>query len=53
MVASIGNSELLNFLFPNTLSVELGFDKAGIYAAKALLSILQDAVLFNNHYRTL
>ncbi len=46
VVASIGNSELLNFLFPDTLSVELGFDKAGTYAAQALLSMLQNTVSF-------
>ena len=45
VVASIGNSELLNFLFPNTLTVELGFDKAGTYAAKELLSMLQNSTL--------
>lgn len=45
VVASIGNSELLNFLFPNTLTVELGFDKAGTYAAKELLSMLQNTTL--------
>ena len=44
-VASIGNSELLNFLFPNTLTVELGFDKAGTYAAKELLCMLQNSAL--------
>ncbi|PXY98133.1 trehalose operon repressor TreR [Gilliamella apicola] len=48
VVASIGNSELLNFLFPNTLTVELGFDKAGTYAAKELLSMLQNTTLAKN-----
>ncbi|OCG23023.1 trehalose operon repressor [Gilliamella sp. wkB108] len=42
VVASIGHSELLNFLFPKTLFVELGFDKAGICAAQELLSMLKN-----------
>ena len=41
VVASIGHSELLNFLFPQTLFVELGFDKAGICAAQELLGMLK------------
>ncbi|WP_202115468.1 trehalose operon repressor TreR [Gilliamella sp. Pas-s25] len=41
-VASIGNSELLGFLFPKTCAVELGFDQAGRYAAQTLLSMLQN-----------
>lgn len=45
-VASIGNSELLNFLFPDTLSIELGFDIAGTYAAQELLNLLQNEVNF-------
>lgn len=45
VVASVGSSELLNFLFPNTLFIELGFDQAGAYAAHELLRMLQKAVL--------
>lgn len=44
VVASVGNSELLQFLFANTLVVELGFDKAGTYAAQELLSMLKGKV---------
>ncbi|MCO6539148.1 MAG: trehalose operon repressor TreR [Gilliamella sp.] len=41
-VASIGNSELLSFLFPKTCAVELGFDQAGSCAAQELLNMLQN-----------
>lgn len=41
VVISIGSSELLKFLFTKTITVDLGFDKAGIYAANELLQILQ------------
>ena len=44
IVASIGQSELLRFLFPQTLSVELGFDKAGTYTAHELLRMLTNGV---------
>ncbi|OCG67143.1 trehalose operon repressor TreR [Gilliamella sp. Fer4-1] len=42
VVGSIGTSELLSFLFPKTCAVELGFDKAGSYAAQELLNMLQN-----------
>lgn len=41
VVISIGSSDLLNFLFAKTITVDLGFDKAGTYAANELLQILQ------------
>lgn len=41
VVISIGSSELLKFLFTKTITVDLGFDKAGTYAANELLQILQ------------
>ncbi|SCB82921.1 trehalose operon repressor TreR [Gilliamella intestini] len=47
-VASIGNSEILNFLFPKTCAVELGFDQAGNYAAQELLSMLQNQFELKN-----
>lgn len=40
-VASIGNSALLRFLFPGTVSAELGFPEAGYLAANELLEMLQ------------
>jgi LacI family trehalose operon transcriptional repressor len=36
-VASIGNSDLLRFLFPQTVSVDLGFYQAGKAAAEQLI----------------
>lgn len=39
-VGAIGNSPLLSFLFPETLSVEFGYDKAGVQAAQQLLAQL-------------
>lgn len=39
-VCAIGNTPLLNFLFPNTLSVELGYGTAGQQAAQQLLGQL-------------
>lgn len=44
VVASVGHSELLTFLFPQTVVIELGFDKAGIYAARELLNMLQGKI---------
>ena len=44
VVISIGSSELLNFLFSQTITVDLGFDKAGIYAANELLLMLEKQV---------
>lgn len=44
VVISIGSSELLKFLFTKTITVDLGFDKAGTYAANELLQILQSGV---------
>ncbi|MCX8581866.1 HTH-type transcriptional regulator TreR [Gilliamella sp. B3482] len=41
VVISIGSSDLLKFLFAKTITVDLGFDKAGTYAANELLQILQ------------
>lgn len=41
VVISIGSSDLLKFLFTKTITVDLGFDKAGTYAANELLQILQ------------
>jgi len=40
-VGSIGQSKLLHFLFPNTVSVHLGFHEAGILAAQTLLTLLK------------
>ncbi|WP_392562358.1 trehalose operon repressor TreR [Orbus sturtevantii] len=40
-VGSIGQSKLLHFLFPNTVSVHLGFSEAGILAAQTLLTLLK------------
>ena len=53
MVASVGNSELLNFLFPQTLFIELGFDKAGTYAANKLIAMLQKVTDFNAIAKTM
>jgi LacI family transcriptional regulator, trehalose operon repressor len=47
LVISLGSSDLLNFLFPKTITVDLGFDKAGTYAANELLQKLQHQVKFN------
>ena len=44
VVISIGSSDLLNFLFAKTITVDLGFDKAGTYAANELLQMLQSEV---------
>lgn len=44
VVISIGSSELLNFLFTKTITVDIGFDKAGTYAANELLQMLQSNV---------
>lgn len=41
VVISIGSSDLLKFLFAKTITVDLGFDKAGTYAANELLQILK------------
>ncbi|QCR34979.1 trehalose operon repressor TreR [Nissabacter sp. SGAir0207] len=40
-VGGIGNNSLLRFLFPQTLSVEMGYGTAGLRAAEQLLSQLQ------------
>lgn len=39
-VCSIGNTPLLNFLFPETLSVEFGYGSAGRHAVRQLLAQL-------------
>ena len=39
-VCAIGNTPLLNFLFPETVSVEFGYDNAGRYAVRQLLAQL-------------
>ncbi len=50
-VCAIGNSQLLNFLFPDTLSVEFGYGQAGVQAAQQLLaqlngeSVLRDIIV--------
>jgi len=40
-VGSIGQSKLLHFLFPDTVSIHLGFHEAGILAAQTLLALLK------------
>ncbi|NRD75230.1 HTH-type transcriptional regulator TreR [Shewanella sp. VB17] len=40
IICGVGHSELLKFLFPNTISVELGYEQAGIQAARLLLEHL-------------
>jgi len=42
IVAGVGSSELLKFLFPNTLTVNLGDKQAGMLAARQLLAQLQE-----------
>ncbi|NHB93337.1 trehalose operon repressor TreR [Photorhabdus cinerea] len=37
-IGSIGSTPLLNFLYPNTLSVDLGYSEAGKYAAHQLMA---------------
>ncbi|MCC8458214.1 MULTISPECIES: trehalose operon repressor TreR [Photorhabdus] len=37
-IGSIGNTPLLNFLYPNTLSIDLGYSEAGKYAAGQLIA---------------
>ncbi|MFZ7134763.1 trehalose operon repressor TreR [Avibacterium avium] len=41
-VAGIGNNPLLRFLFPQTLSVDLGFTTAGKQAVKQLFDLLEN-----------
>ncbi|MFZ7186399.1 trehalose operon repressor TreR [Avibacterium avium] len=41
-VAGIGNTPLLRFLFPQTLSVDLGFTTAGKQAVKQLFDLLEN-----------
>lgn len=41
-VCGIGNTPLLHFLFPNSLSVELGYGSAGVKAAQQLLDQLNN-----------
>ncbi|RKS85827.1 LacI family transcriptional regulator [Orbus hercynius] len=43
-VGSVGNSKLLQFLFPKTCCVDLGFCDAGILATQALLSALSEPI---------
>jgi len=40
IICGVGHSDLLKFLFPNTISVELGYEQAGIQAAELLLEHL-------------
>jgi LacI family trehalose operon transcriptional repressor len=40
-VCGIGNNPLLRFLFPETLSIEMGYGEAGLRAAEQLLNQLQ------------
>ncbi len=40
-VTGVGNSELLRFLFPNVLTVDLGYKRAGILAAEQLLAQIE------------
>ncbi|SUB24291.1 trehalose operon repressor TreR [Avibacterium avium] len=42
-VAGIGNNPLLRFLFPQTLSVDLGFTTAGKQAVKQLFDLLENS----------
>lgn len=42
-IAAIGDTQLLRFLFPQTLSVEFGYGAAGMQAAQQLLSLLSGA----------
>ena len=41
VVTGVGNSELLRFLFPNVLTVDLGYKRAGILAAEQLLAQIE------------
>lgn len=41
-VCGIGNNPMLRFLFPNIVSVELGFQEAGKIAVKQLLALLKN-----------
>lgn len=43
-VCGIGNAPLLNFLFPNSFSVELGYGSAGVQAAQQLLGQLNNGL---------
>ncbi|AKA38374.1 trehalose operon repressor TreR [Yersinia ruckeri] len=43
-VCGIGNTPLLNFLFPNSFSVELGYGSAGVQAAQQLLGQLNNGL---------
>ncbi|PSJ46769.1 trehalose operon repressor [Zobellella endophytica] len=40
-LTGIGNNELLRFLFPNVASVDLGYQQAGIAAARQLLAQIE------------
>ncbi len=40
MVTGVGGNQLLSFLFPNTFSVDPGYEEAGCYAANMLISQL-------------
>lgn len=40
-VGSIGHSKLLHFLFPKTITVNLGFHQAGTLAAKTVIDLLK------------
>ncbi|MFC0141120.1 trehalose operon repressor TreR [Erwinia mallotivora] len=42
-IAAIGDTQLLRFLFPQTLSVEFGYGAAGMQAAQQLISLLSGA----------
>lgn len=42
-VCGIGNTPLLHFLFPDTLSIELGYGRAGMKAAQQLLDQLNNS----------
>ncbi|EKN3346058.1 trehalose operon repressor TreR [Yersinia ruckeri] len=43
-VCGIGNTPLLNFLFPSSFSVELGYGSAGVQAAQQLLGQLNNGL---------
>ncbi|WP_108649581.1 trehalose operon repressor TreR [Dongshaea marina] len=40
-ISGVGYSELLQFLFPDTISIDLGYERAGHLAAKQLLAQIQ------------
>ncbi|CNL22607.1 trehalose repressor [Yersinia pseudotuberculosis] len=42
-VCGIGNTPLLHFLFPDTLTIELGYGRAGVKAAQQLLDQLSNS----------